>query len=293
MSPIDGRMERFNILVVRPEDYVNYDPFLGTARTICFCLRRLGYDVRLAGNEFLRDETNILVGAHHLDPGLAAQLPTTTIVYNTEQLRPGGALVDSLRPFVARFETWEHSLSNIAVWRGAGMAERVRYLQPGYVLEDSTVDTDTATDIDVLFFGKVNPRRMVVLDSVRRSGVAITVADGVYLDERDALAARAKIILNIHAADDSALEMARVAFALANRRALVTELGPGASIDADLRDGIVAGAAEALPRLCRELLNDDSRRLALAERGYRAFVQRDLVAAIRVLLSQRAPLQTR
>ena len=280
-------MERFNLLVVQPEDYVNYAPFLGPARSIYYALRRLGYETRFSGNRFLHDETNIVVGAHHLDVALAATLPAGTIVYNTEQLRADNEVAAGLRPFVSRFETWDHSLANIELWRAMGLAERVRYVRPGYVVEDSTVDLHAKPDIDVLFFGNVNPRRVVVLDALRRAGIALHVADGVYLEKRDALAARAKIVLNIHAADDSSLEMARVAYALGNRRALVTELGRRAVIDADLRDGVAAGPVEALPGLCRQLLDDDEGRLALAARGFEAFTKRDLARNIKEVLALR------
>jgi hypothetical protein len=127
---------------------------------------------------------------------------------------------------------------------------------------------------------------MVVLDGVVRAGIRLHVADGIYLADRDALVARAKIVLNVHAADDSSLEMARVAYALANRRALVTELGRGARLDADLSDGVLAGPTSALPDLCRALVVDDGRRVALAERGFQAFSRRDLVATVRNALAQ-------
>jgi hypothetical protein len=279
-------MRRFNLLVVQPEDYVNYAPFLGVARAMSFALRRLGYEVRLTGNEFLRDATNMVFGAHHLAADLAADLPPDTILYNTEQLRPDGALVEALHPFASRFTVWEPDLGNVEAWRALGLGGRVRYLQPGYVPESSTVDVTTPTDIDVLFFGKVNPRRMVVLDGVVRAGIRLHVADGIYLADRDALVARAKIVLNVHAADDSSLEMARVAYALANRRALVTELGRGAHLDADLSDGVLAGPTSALADLCRALVVDDGRRVALAERGFEAFSRRDLVATVRNALAQ-------
>ena len=279
-------MRRFNLLVVQPEDYVNYAPFLGVARAMSFALRRLGYEVRLTGNEFLRDATNMVFGAHHLAADLAADLPPDTILYNTEQLRPDGALVEALHPFASRFAVWEPDLGNVEAWRALGLGGRVRYLQPGYVPESSTVDVTTPTDIDVLFFGKVNPRRMVVLDGVVRAGIRLHVADGIYLADRDALVARAKIVLNVHAADDSSLEMARVAYALANRRALVTELGRGARLDPDLSDGVLAGPTSALADLCRALVVDDGRRVALAERGFQAFSRRDLVATVRNALAQ-------
>jgi hypothetical protein len=277
---------KFNLLIVQPEDYVNYAPFLGVARAMSFALRRLGHDVRLAGNEFLRDATNMIFGAHHLDADLAAGLPPDTIVYNTEQLRPGGAVVESLRPFVSRFATWETDVGNVEAWRAAGLGGGVHYVQPGYVPESSTIDVTTPTDIDVLFFGKVNPRRMVVLDSVTRAGIRLHVADGVYLADRDALVGRAKIVLNVHAADDSSLEMARVAYTLANRRPLVTELGRAARLDTDLRDGVLAGPPSVLADLCRTLLTDDRRRRALAEQGFQAFSRRDLVATVREVLGQ-------
>jgi hypothetical protein len=251
-----------------------------------FALRRLGYDVRLAGNEFLRDATNVIFGAHHLAGEIAADLPSDTIVYNTEQLRADGALVEALTPFVSRFATWEPDSGNVEAWRALGLGSRVHYVQPGYLPESSTVAAETSTDIDVLFFGKVNPRRMVILDSIMRAGISLHVADGVYLADRDALVARAKILLNVHAADDSALEMARVAYALANRRALVTELGGGARLDPDLRDGVLAGTNAELAAMCRTLLADDKRRLELAERGFQAFSRRDLVATVRNALAQ-------
>lgn len=278
-------MRRFNLLIVQPEDYVNYAPFLGVARSMSFALRRLGYDVRLAGNEFLRDATNMVFGAHHLAADLAAGLPADTIVYNTEQLRADGSLVEALRPFVSRFATWEPDRSNVEAWRAVGLGGGVHYVQPGYVPESSTIDLDTPADIDVLFFGKVNPRRMAILDAISRAGIRLHVADGVYLAERDALAARAKIVLNVHASDDSALEMARVAYALANRRALVTELGRAARLDPDLRGGVVAGPASALADLCRALLADDGPRRALAARGFEAFSRRDLVKTVKDALA--------
>jgi hypothetical protein len=278
-------MRRFNLLVVQPEDYINYAPFLGVARSMSFALRRLGHDVRLAGNEFLHDATNMIFGAHHLAAELAADLPSDTIVYNTEQLRTDGAFVEALGQFVSRFATWEPDIGNVEAWRALGLGSRVRYVQPGYVPESSTVDLATPTDIDVLFFGKVNSRRMVILDGIMRAGIRLHVADGVYLADRDALVARAKIVLNVHAADDSALEMARIGYALANRRALVTEVGRGARLDPDLRDGVLAGANAELAGMCRALLADDRRRLALAERGFQAFSRRDLVATVRNALA--------
>ena len=281
-------IERFNILVVHPEEYVSYAPFMGSANMLYFGLRRLGYDARIVANQFLRDATNIVLGAHHLTAEIAEELPAGTLVYNTEQLREAdNEFVEALRPFVARFEVWDHSLANVAVWRSLGMGDRVRYLQPGYLPESTTIDPATPADIDVLFYGNVSPRRMVVLDAIARAGIALHVACDVYGKERDKLIARSKVILNVHKNETAALEMARVAHVLSNRRALVSEEGPNAPIDADLREGIAAGSTRELAALCRALLADEARRLALAERGFELFSRRDLSASLRELLAAR------
>ena len=285
--------ERFNLLVVHPVDYVGYAPFLGAARLLYFGLRRLGYEVRLASNQFLRDVTNIIVGPHHLAGDLAEQLPAGTVIYNTEQIGPSNQVIESLRPFVARFELWDHSLANVAVWRSLGLGDRVRYLQPGYLPESTTIDPATPANIDVLFYGNVSPRRLTVLDAIARAGIDLQVVSGVYRRERDALIARARIVPNVHATETAALEIARVAHVLSNRRALVSELGPNAKIDPDLRDGIAAGVASELPGLCRALLADDRRRLALAERGFELFSRRDFSASLREVLGARDASRSR
>ena len=127
---------------------------------------------------------------------------------------------------------------------------------------------------------------MVILDAIMRAGINLHVADGVYLADRDALVARAKILVNVHAAEDSALEMARVAYALANRRALVTELDAERAL---IRTCATAFSLERMRNsaaMCRILLADDKRRLELAERGFQAFSRRDLVATVRNALAQ-------
>ena len=279
--------ERFNILIVHPGEYASYAPFHGGANMLYFGLRRLGYDARIVANQYLHDTTNIILGAHHLAAEIAEKLPAGTIIYNTEQIQHDSEVVAALQPFLGRFELWEHSLANVAVWRSLDVSNRIRYLQPGYVPESTTIDPATPTDIDVLFYGNVSPRRMGVLEGIMRAGIALQVACDVYGRELDALIARAKLVLNVHKSETTGLEMARVAHVLSNRRALVSEHGPNAAIDADLREGIAAGTAGELAGLCYALLADDARRLALAQRGFELFSRRDLSASLRELLAAR------
>jgi hypothetical protein len=68
----------------------------------------------------------------------------------------------------------------------------------------------------------------------------------------------------------------------------VSEVDTYGEIDPDLREGIAFGTAEELPRLCRSLLDDDARRLELAERGFEIYRRRDFTAAVGNLLAARA-----
>ena len=281
-------MERFNVLVVRPPLHTHYQAYVVFADLAYHGLRRLGYEVSRTHNELVRGATNIVVGAHFLEPDMVDQLPPESIIYNTEMVVRGSPFIADLIPFVERFETWDYSFVNVEAWQAKGIARRVRFPRPGYLPESTTIDPATPTDIEILFYGSITGRRYDILKRMTDAGMGVHVVRNVYGQERDALIARSKIVLNVHSRPDSMFEFARVSPVLANHRALVTELGSYDDIDADLREGIVAGTAEELPGICRALLADDARRTALAERGFELFSRRDFCASLRELLAERA-----
>ena len=280
-------MERFNVLVVAPPMFLHYEAYMGAADLIRVGLQRLGYDAGMAKNQLDRGATNIIVGAHYLDHALLEELPPESIIYNTEMVVRGSPFLKDLIAFVERYETWDYSTVNIAGWRAQGVSRPVRWLRPGYVPESTTIDPSTPADIDILFYGFVNGRRYDILKAMTDAGLNVHVGKNVYGEERSALIARSKIVLNIHSRPDSMFEHARVSQALSNHRALVTEAGNYDEIDADLREGMAVGSAEELPGICQALLADDARRTALAERGFELFSRRDFCASLREVLNER------
>jgi len=148
-------MEQFNILIVRPPELPFYHAYTGMARILAAALKRLGHPTRLVQNELVHDATNVIVGAHNLDPALADTLPAGTIIYNSEAVLSHSVYLPTLRAFVRRFESWDYSASNARAWREPGVSERVRWLRPGYVPECTTIDPARATDIDVLSYRRV------------------------------------------------------------------------------------------------------------------------------------------
>jgi hypothetical protein len=285
-SHIWTHVEQFNVLIIRPPDASFYHAYTGMARILAAALKRLGHPARLVENELVHDATNIVVGAHCLDPEAMDDLPAGTIIYNSERVYAESTYLPTLKAFVSRFETWDYSEGNTRRWGELGISNRVRWLEPGYVPECTTVDPATPTDIDALFYGHVNRRRRDILDDLARRGIRAYVLMNTYGAARDAYIARSKIVLNIHDADEAVFEVARAVQVLANHRLLVTEHEGDDSV-ADLRDGFVAGRADELAGLCRALLDDDARRIAIAERGFELFSRRDFAATVRDALALR------
>ena len=272
-------MEQFNILIVCTPGVPFYYAYTGMARILGAALKRLGHPTRLAGNEIVHDATNIVVGAHNLEPALAETLPAGTLIYNTEMVLSHSPFLSTLKAFVARLETWDYSAANVRAWRELGISDRVRWLRPGYVPECTTIDPSRDTDIDVLFYGHVNRRRREILDALARRDIRAYVLMNTYGDARDAYIARAKLVLNIHATPDAVFEIARASHVMSNHRAFVSEAGGFDESDRDLVGGIAIGEVS--------LLDDDARRKRLAERGYELFSQRDFLATVRDALAQR------
>jgi len=281
-------MEHFNVLIVRPPDASFYHAYTGMGRILAAALKRLGCPTRMVENELVADATNIVVGAHCLEPDVADDLPPNTIIYNSERVFAESTYLPALKAFVARFETWDYSEGNARAWARMGISERVRWLRPGYVPECTTIDPATQTDIDALFYGHVNRRRREILDEIARHGVRAYVLMNTYGAARDRYIARAKLVLNIHDASEAVFEVARAVQVLANHRLLVTEPEGDDSV-ADLREGFATGEAHQLGPLCRALLDDDARRIALAERGFELFSRRDFAATVREALALREP----
>jgi len=278
-------MERFNLIIVRPEAFVHHQAYAGAANILCAALRRLGHLARVADNQMIRDATNIVFGAHYLESDLVDALPPGTIIYNTEMVVSHSPFLPALIPFVRRFETWDYSEANVRAWREVGVSERVRWLRPGYVPECTTIDPATPTDIDAVFYGTMTERRRIMLDELSATGVRVQYLQNLYGAARDAYIARAKLVLNIHSRPDSMFEIARVSQALSNHRVLVSELGTRDDVDADLREGIALAPLSEFAALCRALLDDHARRKALAERGFEVFRSRDFVASVGAMLA--------
>lgn len=284
-------MQRYQISLIRPQGYVHSDAFLEVAETLSGGFRRLGLPVFIAENQVDPSATNIILGFHLLNQADVDRLPSSTVIYNLEQLDAAACQALNLRlDQMRRFTVWDYSLRNIK--RLAEFDCAARHVPLGYSPELTRIEPAPEQDIDVLFYGSINERRQKVLDGLRRAGLNVHAAFGAYGAARDALIARAKVVLNVHFYDSQIFEIVRVSYLLANRKAVVSEYSAATEIDDDLRDGVVLASYDRLVDECVQLVAQHDARQALARRGFECMSARDEASILKAALESRAPLAT-
>jgi SAM-dependent methyltransferase len=260
---------RWRIVIYSPPLYSHAAAFLEVAESVMFAIRHLGFHCDMAYNALLPGAVNILFGSNLMDQSTADQLPDDTILFNLEQIdSESNWLKRALPGLIARLETWDYSARNIENIKRLFPARSLHHVPIGYVPELSSIRSSATPDIDVLFYGSLSARRSALLDALQARGVNVVRAFNVYGPERDAMIARARVVLNIHSYSAKVLEIARISYLLANGKAVVSECDP----DTELPDGIgqVVKLApyDGLVDACVQLLANDAERRELGRRGF-------------------------
>jgi hypothetical protein len=158
----------------------------------------------------------------------------------------------------------------------------------GFQAQLARVVPAAAKDIDVLFYGSIGPRRAHVLESLKARGVRVAAVFGVYGAERDALIARARLVLNLHHYESKILEVVRVFYLMSNAKAVVCELGPDTAADPMYLDGLRTAPYEKLVDACVDLLADDAACSQLEAQAITCIKRWPQVDFTRALLAQTA-----
>ena len=236
----------------------------------------LGYRAPIVRKVEDVEGTPIVVGGNLLGifgdtQAIAEQLPADTVVYNLEQIDTDSVwLTDQYIDVLKRFRVWDYSPSNAERLRGMGVpVEGVCRI--GFVPEFSQIDQSAEEDIDVLFYGALNPRRQAVLDELEKRGLNVVVAVNCFGEARDRLVARSKVVLNIHYYEAKVLEMVRISYLLANGQCVVSEVGADRHEEAVFEEAIAFSSYEDLVERCVELVENASARKAYGRRAKSLF----------------------
>ena len=267
----------FQVVIISPEGYAHSAALTEMAETVGFGLQALGAAVTWAVNDLVvPGPPAILLGAHLLTAEEADLLPSSTIIYNLEQIGKSSSWCSPVYlGLLRRCHVWDYSSRNIAALARLGLRQRAKHVPVGYVPQLTRIPKSPVQDIDVLFYGSINERRAAVVESLRHKGLDARAIFGIYGAHRDALIARTKVVLNLHYYDTSIFELVRVSYLLANRKAVVAECHGGTEIDPDIAGAVRLAPYEQLVEACIELASNDAERLALEERGLACISARD------------------
>lgn len=275
-------MDQFGVYVVRPKGYIHIGALQELAETVSSGLRQIGCGGQMhdgdgsdmGSNAAIRSRC-VIIGGHLLTWDQLPAVPTGWIVYNTEQFGAGYHMNSpAYQRLMQTYETWDVQDQRRLVDQivpPENQPWKYRHVPVGYVPEMTRIEP-AVLDIDVLFYGSSSPRREAILARCREWGMKVENLFGVYGAERDRYIARSRVVLCMHYADGGIFESVRVAYLLANRKAVVCEFGRGLG-ETMLVSGVFPSTYERLPQACATLVKSDERRRATERTGFRVIRQ--------------------
>lgn len=271
---------KFAIVTPSPHAYVHAHAFDEVAQAIHAGLQELGHDSELRVGVFAAERVNIIFGAHLMPRDLAPY--PGSILFNLEQVIPGALwLTAEYLELMKRFKVWDYSAANVAALRARGVPDAA-YVPIGYAqcLEKIPPQSE---DIDVLFYGCLNDRRRLVLQTLQQRGVRVQYLYGVFGEERDQVIARSKIVLNVHFYEGARIEVARCFYLLINGKFVISEES-GDMGSSGLADGMAVSAYTGLAERCAFYLAAPHRRARIARRGQEIMKARPQKALLQEVL---------
>ena len=267
MSPSQKSWSKFNIVLALPPDnpdYIHAQCFIPVANLLRHGLEDLGHTV-IFGEGLLKDHLNIVLGYHFL---WGQQLPPEypCIIYQLEELFAGQEwpleIIETLRS--PNCVVWDFSERNIDFLAERGIPAFFKPL--GFHPKMFNVSPRQQKDVDVLFYGSKNERRMKILRELEKC-CNLKVLTGVYGAERDEWITRSKIVLCMRYYEIQLFDEVRISYLLNNRVFTVVEDTPNRRYT----DFITYAGYDRLVTTCQYYLQNDRLRTEAAERAFREF----------------------
>lgn len=259
-------MSRFAVVIPQLPDYPHSRAFDEIALTLVEGLNALGHDAVRSDHARHDDRRSIVLAPQllHLWPH---PVPDDAILYNLEQIdRASTWITPELLQRFRRHTLWDYSERNREALASRHGITHATLLPVGYCPGLERIAQGDRQDVDVLFYGSPNDRRIAVLETLARFGVKVHPLFGVYGAERDAWIARSKIVLNMHYYDAQVFEQVRVSYLLANACFVVSESGdPDA--EREWQDGLAFAPYAQLVDTCLGYLERDRARDRIRLRG--------------------------
>jgi glycosyltransferase involved in cell wall biosynthesis len=278
----------FCIWIVSPPGYMHSRCFEEVALSLKQAFATLGFNAPIVTDPKKIKDWGIVLGANLLS-SVPPPLPPRLILYNLEQIQKDSPWLNAgYIELLRKYPVWDYSERNLAGLRACGIT-RAALCGVGYMPGLTRITPALQKDIDVLFVGSTNERRVKVLGEIAAGGAKVLPAYNSYGPERDALIARAKLVLNVHYYEAQVFEIVRVSYLLANRICVVSENGQDDKLEAPLKGGLVFAPYAELAAACLRLLKDENERLLMAQAGFERFSALSQVPMLKAALKATLP----
>lgn len=267
------RVGTYSIYIASPEKYGGVHAFDEHALCLHHAFRQLGHTVPIVRRTHEIVGTPIVFGANMLE----GPAPEGSIIYNLEQIRePSPWLQPAYLDLLRQHRVWDYSQQNREALAGYGITD-VALCEVGYMPALCGIQQweESAKDIDVLFYGSINERRQKILQALQDSGIRLRHETRCYGKRRDALIARAKVVINFHYYPAKVLEIVRLSYLWANGVFVVCERGEDANLEQPYEEGVAFCDYDGLVETCLRYLVQPEERARIAQRGREIFASHD------------------
>lgn len=258
------------IWIVTPPGYPHAAAFDEVAIGLQGGFRELGLQTPIVrDNSRIRGKA-IVLGANLLPDMPGVKVPRKAILFNLEQITPGSEwLTPGYLKLLKRHPVWDYSVYNIEQLSRLGITN-ITHCPLGFSDELHCIRHAKNKDIDVLFYGSMNARRLEILEALVKTGLKVETLFGVYGQQRDAVIARSRVVLNIHYYPAKIFEIVRISWLLANAVCVISEDSPPESALEPVRDGIVQASYAQLVETCRTVISNKQWEIT-GRKGYEIF----------------------
>lgn len=259
-------MEKVNIVLatsLKPKYQFHTQCFAEISNLLKYGFEDIGYEVIFAP-KLRHDCINVILGYHLLD---GKKLPAgyNCVIYQLEELTEEQDWHLKIQETLhSDCVVWDFSEQNVeylsqkginAIYKPLGFHERMKQIQH-----------KMKKDIDVLFYGSKNERRIKVLKALNEK-CNLKVLFGVYGEERDSWIARSKIILSLYYYEAKMFDDIRMAYLMNNKVFTIVEDSPYKKYD----DVLVFAAYDEIVDACEYFLNNDQLRSMVANKTHSVF----------------------
>lgn len=277
-----------NIQILAPNPKTNpswYACFHEVLAGLHLDLGRLGVEVSeyVCIDDLTPDLPTIVIGAHLLPISALRRLARDTIIYNFEPMGDNSARIwgnyYEKMLVLKRFIIWDYSLKNVAFWHQCNV-HRVVYVPLAYhdALPSDFIATARAQapqtqDIDILFYGRINPHRAKILYELQEKGFKVAQVNA-FGEDRDRYLLRSRLVLNLHFYECNILEVVRVSYLWANKIPVLCEVNPNTEIPYKDSSWILQAPYGDIVTQAEQLLQAPAEHLQrAAEHAYHGFTQ--------------------